>query len=648
MTNKSPIRVLLTFCLAGFAVSGPPPIEGAPTLTISTPMVPPNWALLEREVLRANEKAIEAFASVYLDERGYLLHTPRNCSLDGPDDAIETFANWTLLPALGASESIYEWFKKAHEGHLRQYKEVTSVTTKIAANSDYFQDFRRQTDWLHNGEGQRGFFFQPLYDPTNSLFQTRIRRFAGLYMNEDPRAPNYDPKLKIIRSIFNGSDGPLLGMATREDWMGDPVEGMFDLLHTSGGEMADFMENYELMLSHFDGFLNSKGDNPLNLITTVLALNAYMLDHESKYKEWMLDYIDAWKERTEKNGGNIPSNIGLDGTIGGEFGGKWYGGTYGWDFSFWEPAYNKQSYHNNFYWGMWPGFSNALLLTGDQGYIDVLRRQMDNLYAQKKVVDGELMIPRHYGIGYDKTGPLKGPLVEGHMWDLEHERGKKPKWYRYLPESYFEPLLTEIYMWSMDRKDLERIPKKGWIGFLEGENSDYPEKALRAQLTDIRKSMEALRNDPTTVDTRLADWPARYNPLGPSIELNRLMQGGYLRGKIYVLHCRVRYFDPARHRAGLPENVASLVTKVSDTMTKVTLVNIDQVEARDVIVQTGGYGEHQCIRVEAGGRTLPVNDKRFSVRLEPGAGAELTIHVDRYANQPSLAFPWHGDSVPTN
>ncbi|MDA0345949.1 MAG: hypothetical protein O3C43_05905 [Verrucomicrobia bacterium] len=617
------------------------PCLSAQTLTVTTPMPAPNWALLEREVLKANTASIEEFCRVYLDERGYLLHTPRNCSLDGPDDAIETFANMTLLPALGASKNIYQLFLKGQEGHLRQYKEVTSVTTKIARNSDYYKDFRRQTDWFHQGEGLRGFFFQPLFDPQDAIFQERIRRFAGFYMNEDPHAPNYDPEVKIIRSIFNGSDGPLIGMATQEDWMGDPVEGRFILNHTSGGEMFDFMENYELMLSHFDGFGNSTGDNPLNLVTTILALNAYMLEHEPKYKDWLLEYVNAWKERIERNGGNIPSNIGLDGSIGGEFGGKWYGGTYGWDFSFWEPAYNKQQYHNNVHHGMWPGFANALLLTGDQRYIDVLRRQMDNLYAEKKVENGQTLIPRQYGIGYDKTRPLKGPLPEGHMWDLEHERGKEPKWYHYVPESYWTPRMTEIYLWSMNRKDLERIPKKGWIGFLEGEEPDYPEQALRRQLSIIRESMEELRNDPTTADTRLADWPAQYNPLEPMMELNRLMQGGYIAAKMYVLHCRVRYFDPAGYRAGLPEDVASLVTGMHEDWTKVTLVNINQVEARDVVLQTGGYGEHQCTRVETGETSLAVNNNHFVVRLEPGAGAELTIYHDRYTNQPTLKFPWH-------
>ena len=43
-------------------------------------------------------------------------------------------------------------------------------------------------------------------------------------MNEDPQAPNYDAEHKIIRSLFNGSRGPLLRKATGLDWAGDPIE----------------------------------------------------------------------------------------------------------------------------------------------------------------------------------------------------------------------------------------------------------------------------------------------------------------------------------------------------------------------------------------------------------------------------------------
>src|SRR5215213_9484121 len=84
-----------------------------PAVTIATPMPPPAWALLERQLLKANSKAAERFADRYVDERGYLLHTPRWGTLDGPDDAIETFFNWTLLHALGGSDSVLRNYEKA-------------------------------------------------------------------------------------------------------------------------------------------------------------------------------------------------------------------------------------------------------------------------------------------------------------------------------------------------------------------------------------------------------------------------------------------------------------------------------------------------------------------------------------------------------
>ncbi|HCK52676.1 MAG TPA: hypothetical protein DIC23_05630, partial [Planctomycetaceae bacterium] len=67
--------------------------------------------------------------------------------------------------------------------------------------------------------------------------------FAGFYLNEDPGAPNYDPKHRIIRSLFNGSRGPLMRKATGLDWAGDPIEiaNRFSLGHgeRSYQEMVD-------------------------------------------------------------------------------------------------------------------------------------------------------------------------------------------------------------------------------------------------------------------------------------------------------------------------------------------------------------------------------------------------------------------------
>ena len=74
--------------------------------------------------------------------------------------------------------------------------------------------------------------------------------------------------------------------------------------------------------------------------------------------------------------------------------------------------------------------------------------------------------------------------------------------------------------------------------------------------------------------------------------------------------------------------------------TTLRLVNVNQVEARTVVVQGGAYAEHQIEQVTLDGQTVPVDGSSFSVRLEPGCGARLTLTMQRYANQPTLVFPW--------
>ena len=119
------------------------------------------------------------------------------------------------------------------------------------------------------------------------------------------------------------------------------------------------------------------------------------------------------------------------------------------------------------------------------------------------------------------------------------------------------------------------------------------------------------------------------------------MLGGLPAGREgHPLHARLRYFDPERSRAGVPEDVAALVTRMTGAETSVTLVNVNQVEARTVVVQGGGYGEHGIVTAGVNGVTADVDDSSFAVRLAPGAGGEVTLTMSRYANRPTLAFPW--------
>ena len=615
------IRMIATWFVA--VVAGVGVASADVTVVIDNPMAPPGWALLEQELLRANSEAVELFADRYIDERGYLQHTIRWGTLDGPDDAIETYYNWTLLHALGGSNAVLDLFKKGLEGHLLQYNELRTHKTKIADNGAYHKEFITQSDWFHTGEGMRGFMFQGLSDPTDSTFRNRMKRFAGLYMNEDPDAPNYDPKHKVIRSIWNGSKGPMMHRATVYDWVGDPVPGRFHILHSPQrrNQMLDLMSVYDKMLAHCTEYVDSVGDSWLNLAATNLGLNAYMLGHESKYRDWALEYMDAWVERTAKVGGMIPSTIGLDGEPGSNFDGQWWKSTYGWNFTIFDGEIDQIAHRNYFTSGTWPGFSNAYLLTGDAKYIDILRHQMDLFYEQKKVVDGKVMLPQMYGDprGYKHKG--------------------EPEWYRWQPSLHHDRLM-EIYLWSMERKDLERLPIEGWLAFLEGKDPAYPEQALREAFGRVRDRVEDIATDPTSPDTRLADWLLAFNP-AQTQTLTNLMLGGYFaNGKIWTLHSRLRYFDPEQRRSGPPEDVGALVEKLSDDSVTVTLVNTNQTKAKSVIVQAGGYGEHHFESVMIDGKTTPIDNAVVRVRLEPGSGQRLDFTMQRYAHDPTLAQPW--------
>ena len=612
---------------------------GASGVVINTPMTPPYWALLERELLKSQTVACERFFEKYFDQRGYLQCVERWGGLDGPDDAIENLRDWPTLHALGAPDVIHEMYRKAWEGHLLQYTEAKTTDVEFARDGMYYKEFPTKMDWMHNGEGLVVFNLQGLSDPTDPDFQRRQRRFAGFYMGKEPGSDNYDPKHKIIRSLFNGSRGPLLRKAIPADWAGDPIvlENRFKALH---GE-----SNYEEMLEHFKDYTDVVGDHPLNLLTTTLATNAYMLAHERKYRDWVLEYVDAWMERMEANDGIIPSNIGLDGSIGGSANGKWYGGAYGWGFTTPIPGTTTLAHRNRHEYGL-VGFINAFLLTGDRRYLDIWRRQMDRVNSHFKVVNGERVYPTMYG-------------DEG--------------WYQYTPKKYDVGAL-ELYYFLMEKEDLKRLSITGWLAFLEGKDPDYPERELRKDLDILRRQMATMEEDPTSPDTRLADDSMKFNParVGTLIHLmlgalhhiahetqfigtpTQDMQDHIRHGKIHakrtghrgsLLHSRLRYFDPQKRRSGIPEDVAALVTKLSATETVVTLVNINQVNPKSVTVQGGAYGEHQCLEINVNGVVTPINHPFVRVELAPGAGAKVTLRMKLFSNLPTLAQPWTRESM---
>lgn len=601
------------------------PAELDPKFIVEEPHTSPEWALVQRELLRSASIAAESFYERYFDERGYLLTDLRWGANDGPDDAIENVNRWPQLHALGGSDRILEMYKKVYEGHVRQMSEPARTVTgrpshlPYIVDGMYYKEFPAQADWMHISEGLLVFNMMGLSEPYDLNFRNRTRRFAGFYMNEDPGAPNYDSEHKIIRSMYNGSRGPLTRKTTSVDWTGDPSE-VRNRYAAGHGE-----QNYEEFLFHFKDYHDTLGDVPLNLLSASLALNAYMLTGETKYRDWMLEYVNAWYDRMATNGWVIPSNIGLDGTIGGETEGKWYGGAYGWSFTVEQqsPPAQGLSHRPRTLWAF-VAFMNAYMVSGDDRYLEAWRKQDDVIYGAGHMgEDGVYRTPRMYG---------------NPEWSREGYTGDDG-WYDFRPRD--QTNLLDLYFLSMKPEDRRRITRPiPWLEFLEGNKPDYAVNAMRADLEDVKRRMRMMREDETSADMRLADDPMDFNPASIT-SLIQLMGGGlYDARRSPPFYTRLRYFDPERRRAGVPEDVAALVEKMTDTSVTVALVNLNPVQKRPLVIQAGGYAEHQFVAVTHNRERTPVGRSWFQVLLEPGAGARLEIEMRRFVNQPTMEFPW--------
>ena len=599
------------FLIGTAALSLPAQARTAPALlTAATPMKAPTWAVMQRKLIKANEEACKAFYAQYVDRRDHLRVFERWGANDGPDDAAEATNNWLLLHALGGSDRILNLAQRFWEGHLKQYAAARTVDVPIARRGMYYREFPVQMDWQHNAEGLSSFNLMGLSAPRDGKLIARTRRFADFYTGRDPTVRNYDPKLRMMRSLMNGSRGPMLRQATPLDWAGDPFEAG-ERFHMEHGE-----NTYQETLDHYAEYGDVIGDNPLNLQSTTLGLNAYALGGGDFYRRWALDYLDAWVKRARDNDDILPSHVRPDGTVGKD----WWTGVYGWGFSPVVPQTGERENRNRVPRSI-TAFMNGTLLTGDSAYIDLWRRQTARIDAQAKAINGVLSTPTMYGAN---------------------------GWYGWKPGRY-RANGFEIWYMSQRADDRAAAGEHPWVSFLEGGNADYPETAIAADLKQVETKVAARKADTTTPETRLADWPIDINPASVS-SLIQLMTGGLHiarppwsktsppQGGV-PLHCRLRYFDPVAKRAGVPQDVAALVHSLGDRSTEVTLVNLGD-RPRMVTVQGGAYAEHRIESVTLDGATRSLGAATFTVQLEPGCGARLTLAMQRYANRPTLAFPW--------
>ena len=94
----------------------------------------------------------------------------------------------------------YSITRRRSTGHYKQYGELRTTLTKLAEHGAYYKEFVTHSDWFHTGEGMRAFMFLGLSDPNDAVYRERMKRFAGMYMGEEPGSAELRPGYtKVIK-----------------------------------------------------------------------------------------------------------------------------------------------------------------------------------------------------------------------------------------------------------------------------------------------------------------------------------------------------------------------------------------------------------------------------------------------------------------
>ncbi|MBN1294637.1 MAG: hypothetical protein JXB48_22570 [Candidatus Latescibacteria bacterium] len=633
-------------------------------ITATQKSAPPGWAIMERHLIDTMNEAAPEFLNKYADRGG------RMPTIGKPDDMYEVFGNWPLFYIIGGNEELFEL-------SFQQWNAITRQLT-YGKSKRVDREFVMNYDWFHNSESYKYFYYFGLADPQIPENIDRAKRFAAMYMGDDPLAQNYDPEFKIMKSPLTGSTGPWIETKRHAEYMLN--YGHASLYPIIKEYLEPGWEKDPEKAEEINKLYNevvTRGDTPISLNACALIANAYLYTGEEKYKDWIIGYVDAWLQRIEDNNGILPDNIGLTGKIGEYRDGQWWGGHFGWS--------ARYSQHMIF-GALTSAAETAYLVTGDSKYLSLLRSQIDVLFDNSKRVDKQLVFPYRYGSdGWYDYRPLEiRELSHLYNMSIAPDDWKRIETvlggFKYGPRPYkgyndFELPMTgwRTFRWESNGEpmDFTQVVSNGDIGdehmeqeelneaprqlFLAGRNPDFPEKILEANYREmlrritVSRSIEDIYSYPGLISEELAG----LNPVVTKGLVFLTMGGPQAIYNGGLLQVRVRYYDADKKHPGLPEGVAALVEKLTADRTVLQLVNTSALESHAVIIQAGAYGEHEFTEAiyaeysaESNGdknpeyKSLRIDNKYFLVELPPATSISLDIGTRRYVNTPSYKQPW--------
>jgi hypothetical protein len=624
---------------------------------VSSKAAAPEWAKLERQIITTLNEVAPEFVARYTRSDGSIIWRDEWPSMDGSDDPYEAFMYLALFYTIGGSEEVYELARKMWDSITLQWTEYGQI----------HREFDGYYDWMHHGEGYLFHYFFGLTKPESLIDRQRAARFAGMYTGKDKEAHNYDRAKKAMLSPLTGSRGPRQ-VVTHEDWethrtvLDDYLAPYEDIVKTDFASMRCHWsdpEVYDDLIKKMNERMN-RGDVPLNLNSTSLLTHAYMYSGDADLKQIMLEYLEAWIDRKDANGGIMPDNIGTSGKIGEFNDGKWWGGYYGWRWphgfmTIMEPITNAAM--------------NAVLLTGDYKYLDLPRSQFDLIWSLRKEVDGQIKVPhRHFDAGWaDYRLPSARHMI--YLWTSSMAQEDLDRILALPRDNNWDAIYIPGV--SGGEKGTGRDTKHyiantlPWFQFVQGHLPNYPVEILQANLELIKIQLRKMRSntgnprnwdsyDPATADEvvgldlrvpgyNIHAWQ-EFNPVYFE-GLGQMVFGGPMHISHGGLqHGKVRFFDGKLQRPGLPPDVAVIVDGMDATTLSMQVANIGA-DAQELFIQAGTFAEHRfesVVITGADGATseMAIGDKWFALDLVGGAVASLKFVISRYVNDPSYETPW--------
>jgi hypothetical protein len=625
-----------------------------PVVTASVPLLePPGWAIAQRDLFDLLDRAWRWFDRDFTGEDGRLNYRGRLTSRDGVDDFYEAFFNWPQLYLLGGADDLLAAAERHWEGVTRQLTELGML----------HDEYERGYDWFHQGESMLLCYFLCMAAPQR--WAGRALRFADLYV--DPAHGNYDREHRIIRRPHNGSDPRRVGLFDGESYPWTPAEARmygFPLDWLPSGAEPDPRLGTQMRRRM------GVGDTAVNLAATSLVHNAWLLSGNSRYRDWIAEYVGAWRDRAAANDGILPDNVAPDGTVGGLLEGRWYGGHYGWSWPHGWYAVGQAA----------TVAALALSATGDDSFLDVVRSTMDEVVSRGKVMcfdeaDSSLRSRWLAQLGDDVRTPTL------HVPYRYADRG----WFDYNPMLLSVP--TALWHHTSSPADRERIERlraasghdwrvvrafrskeeagheEPWFAFLAGDDPGYPERILAAAQAQVRHRLARMDHyrghDVAEADIHL--WQ-QSNPVVTEALVQLTWGGPQVIYNGGLQQARVRYYDAHARRPGLPPAVAALVSAIEPEATTVDLVNLDPQAARSVVVQAGAFAEHTIDTVRhtacddpswigdlydyghhqpaVTSATTRVGGPWLRVELPRSTRVRLTLRLDPHTRTPSYQTPF--------